>query len=699
MSTASHVPKFDTRGRIGIFLGFPRSQKGHLCYFVDTHRIGTSDKPVFDEECFPFASKELQDVFSDDSEDVEYVDDGSSTEDAPVMEDFDLEMVDQLRRCSSSVSDPLTSEPSGEPFWRDDAPESGDDLAPEDFQDDLGQDQQAHGRVARTRRPPQDFWIASNATSAISLAAVESVVKAKDVFEPTTYKEAMNSADKDEWRESITQEVNTLLANDTFEIIDRSQVPEGRRIVKSKWVFKVKRDSAGNFLSRKTRLVAKGFTEIPGVDYFEIFHPVGKGVTFRLLCAKAACKDLKLYHVDIKGAFLHASLQEEIYMELPPGAGFEGNGKSTIVKLKKSLYGLKQAGRDWFLLHVGILLRMGFKASKIDACLFVHPEREIWVVVYVDDDFIAVRHVEDYSWFVNELSKYVTVGSAGPAENYLGIRVQQQEGTVKLDQQAQVEELLRKFGMENANPTSTPAAQGSRLSKLPSEEEPTSEPYRSLVGALLYLCMHTRPDITYAVSELSKHCARPGSEHWVAAKRVLRYLHGTRNVGLEFKKEAGMELQSAADSDWAGGWNDSAADAKSTSGYVVAIAGSVISARSKRQSCTALSSCEAEYVSLALAAQEIVHCRQLLIDLGEMQEGPTVLKCDNMAAGELTRNETHQQRSKHIAIRYHFIRECVKRGEIKVEWCSGQDNVADMFTKPLGRILFKKHSGSLLGYV
>lgn len=507
----------------------------------------------------------------------------------------------------------------------------------------------------------------------------------------------MNCADAEEWKESIQTELSTLLANQTFELVDKSSVPEGRRIVKSKWVFKVKCDNQGNFLSRKTRLVAKGFTEIPGVDYFEVFHPVGKGVTFRLLCAKAACRQLKLFHVDIKGAFLHATLKEEIYMELPEGTGYETDGSPCVVKLKKSLYGLKQAGRDWYRAHSDVLLKIGFQRSRVDPCLFHQPARDIWLHMYVDDDLIALKHEEDFEWLVTELSKHFEVGSATIAEHHLGIRIQQEEGVVKLDQQAAVEDLLSKYGMENAKFVATPSVPNVRLGKLGEDEAMTVKPYRSLVGTLLYLSMHTRPDIVYVVSELARHCAKPGEQHWIAAKRVLRYLGGTKSKGLRYQGNKGMELVAAADSDWAGGWKDSDIGTKSTSGHVVSIAGCVLLGKSKTQGTTALSSCEAEYISLALAAQEVVHCRQLLWDLKEDQQGATVLYCDNVAACELTKSETHQQRSKHIAIRYHFIRECVKRGEIEVRWRSGQDNVADMFTKPLGRVLFQRHCEKLLG--
>lgn len=215
----------------------------------------------------------------------------------------------------------------------------------------------------------------------------------------------------------------------------------------------------------------------------------------------------------------------------------------------------------------------------------------------------------------------------------------------------------------------------------------------------MYLGMHTRPDIVYAVNELARHCSNPSTQHWVAAKRVLRYLAGTIDRGLVFQGNLGMNLVAAADSDWAGGWKSTEEGTRSTSGYVVTIAGAVVACKTKRQASTALSSCEAEYMSLALAAQEVVHCRQILVDLKEEQQGPTVILCDNLAAGELAKCETHQQRSKHIAIRYHFIRECIKRGEVQVKWIAGQDNHADIFTKALGRILFERHCKVILGYV
>ena len=692
MSTQKFLPKFSSRSRCGVFLGFPNDSNGSLCYFPDTKRVVVTHQPVFDEECFPFADTHVTDDFTTARDGIEVVDASTDVSAPPNMHDFDLEMLDQVR--ARTVHPPELQDAPTAPW--EDLPEMGDDLAPDDFSDS-GEGSFSPSRPNRRRQPPQPFWIASPAFLSISLAAVESVIKAKSVFEPKTLKEAMECPDAEEWRESIATEVNTLMANHTFEVIDATCVPEGRRVIKSKWVFKVKCDSRGNFLSRKTRLVAKGFTAIPGVDYFEVFHPVGKGITFRLLCAKAACNHLKLYHLDIKGAFLHATLQEEIYMQLPQGTDFQEGGKPCIVKLRKSLYGLKQAGRDWYMAHTQVLLSMGFKQSRVDPCLFHHETRQLWLHMYVDDDLVATASEDNFNWFVEEMGKHFEVGSATLAEHYLGIRIQQSPGCVKMDQQASVEDLISRYGLEESKPVSTPSNPGQRLSKLPDNEQVTDQPYRSLVGALLYLSMHTRPDIGYAVSELARHCARPGEQHWIAAKRVLRYLHGTRTRGLTFCDAKGMTLTAAADSDWAGAWSDAVPDARSTSGFVISIAGSVLVAKAKRQNCTALSSCEAEYVSLALAAQEVVHCRQILEDIKEAQPGPTPLLCDNEAAGELAKSETHQQRSKHIAIRYHFIRECVRRNEVRVQWCSGHDNPADMFTKPLGRILFQKHASHLLG--
>ena len=412
---------------------------------------------------------------------------------------------------------------------------------------------------------------------------------------------------------------------------------------------------------------------------------MGQGQTFRLLLAKALCELLYLFHIDIKGAFLHATLQEEIFMQLPPGTDLTMDGEVVTVRLLKSLYGLKQAGREWYLALSAILLSIGFLQSAADPCLFVHPNRGISILAYVDDLLILSPSLVEFDWLRQELGKHFDIGSAEPAEFYLGQRIRYKRGvSLKLDQSAAIDALLEKYKMSDCNTEKTPACPNKKLLPLDKEKEPTPNPFPSLVGALLYLSTHTRPDIGHAVNALCSFCGHPGEEHWTAAKRVLRYLRGTRTHCITFHYSPNLVVSAACDSDWAGDWCGPVATARSTTGFVVWVAGGVISARSRKQSVVALSTCEAEYMAISAAVQEIIYIRQLLVDMSCRQTSPTIILCDNTAAVQLTSNETHQQRAKHISIRFHFSREAIRRNEVSMERIPSEENPADLMTKPVG---------------
>ena len=245
MSTIKHPAKFDTRSRVGVFLGVARKHKGHLCYFPETNRVVVTHQPVFDEDCFPFASKDVQDMFGERGITLSFDNDYDEGKDLPTLHDADVEVLQELRNLDNVPREPDV-EVTG--HWSDNWHEAGDDdLMPEHSSE--VREGSKYTRSGRISQPPSAYWIASPSALCLNLAAVESIIKAKEVFEPRTYKEAMLCDDAEEWKESIQKELSTLLANDTFEVIEQSPVPPGRRVVKSKWVFKVKNDSEGNFLS------------------------------------------------------------------------------------------------------------------------------------------------------------------------------------------------------------------------------------------------------------------------------------------------------------------------------------------------------------------------------------------------------------------------------------------------------------------
>jgi hypothetical protein len=497
----------------------------------------------------------------------------------------------------------------------------------------------------------------------------------------------------------MRREMDTLLTNDTYEIIEWNDLPEGRKPLDSKWVFKVKVDENGNFLSRKSRITARGFTERPGVDFFEIFHPVGRGQTLKMLLAVCAHTSKKLYHVDIKGAFLHAVLPEEIYMTLPPW--IEDGDQRTLVRLKKSLYGLKQAGREWYLtISKHLTGQMQFEQSKCDPCLFWSYDRSMLIFLYVDDILAMTDSESQYQGFIEGLkSAGFEIGTAELARWYLGQRISQEEGSIKIDQTAMIEALLSKYKMTDCNAAKTPMTT-KRLEELKNDQSCKKDvPYRSLVGSLLYLATHSRPDIAFAVGELSKFNDKYGDEQWTAVKRVLRYLKATKDYQQIFSRDGPDQITGYCDSDWAGNWKDQGnMAAKSTTGYIFMFKGGVVVSRSRKQNTVALSSAEAEYMALAEAGQEALHLMQLYQDMTGKSQTSRIFS-DNAAAIQMTENEVHQPRSKHISIRYHFIRDMVKRGQVQIDKINGQDNPADILTKPVGHIKLSEFNRKVFGKV
>ena len=472
-------------------------------------------------------------VEHDDVQQSGYMDIEISLPHYPIRGETDELILDELTSFDEPAFIPNAVQLDTQPIPIDMRNEPGDDSAPPEAI-------RAHREAPNLRRSSRIAQIASKTSTGlttiflslvtlcslffISLSAVENAinkVKGHSIFEPKTYREAIECLDAPEWIESMSREFNTLLANNTFRVISRSEVPKGRKLLKAKWVYKIKTDSEGNLASRKSRLVAKGYTEVPGVDFFEIFHPVGQGQTFRLLLAKALCCLLFVFHIDIKGAFLHANLKEKIYMQLPPGTPLTMNNEIVIVHLLRSLYGLKQAGREWYIALSTILISLGFLQSAVDPCLFVHPDREINILAYVDDLLTLCKHKSDFTWLTTELTKHFELGSAEEAEFYLGQRIRYKRGKwLMLDQIASIDALLAKYGMTDCNPARTPAST-ERLMPATPKEKLTDQPFASLVGALLYLSTHTRPDISFAVNSLCSFCAKPTETHWLAAKRVL----------------------------------------------------------------------------------------------------------------------------------------------------------------------------------
>lgn len=481
--------------------------------------------------------------------------------------------------------------------------------------------------------------------------------------------------------------MSSVQENDVWELVD---LPEDRKPVGSKWVFKAKTNADGHIERYKARLVAQGFSQKFGTDYDETFSPVVRLESVRTLIATSVQQGLQLHQVDVTTAFLNGKLEEEVYMKQPEG--FVVPGKEHLVcKLKKSIYGLKQSPRCWNSTLHNHLKRMGFIQTTTDPCIYRSSREELaYLGVYVDDIIVATRTDKRLAQVKKDLASRFDIKDLGKLHHFLGMKIVQDEasGSIWIGQPAYIEALLKRFGMEHSKANPTPVDPGNKLVKASQEDELFDQhTYQSAVGSLLYVSVATRPDITFAVSNVAKFSANPTTRHWTAVKRIMRYLRGTTDLGLIFTPQGSNDCVGFSDADWAGDLDDR----KSTSGYVFQIGGTAVSWRSKKQTTVALSTAEADYVALAGATQEAVWMRQLTADLnGEPATEPTVVFEDNQAAIAMAKNPQFHGRSKHISIKYHFVRDKVNDGTINISYCPTTEMIADMLTKGLPTGTFNK---------
>lgn len=504
------------------------------------------------------------------------------------------------------------------------------------------------------------------------------LVTTADIIEPTTFKQAMASDQADQWRVAMEDEMESLYANDTWEAVP---LPAGMTAIPTKWVYKIKRDGSGNVERFKARLVVKGFYQIPGVDYSEVFAPVTKYASFRSLMAIAATKDFEMRHLDIKTAFLNGDVEEEIYIEPPPGYNDAGPGYA--YRLRKALYGLKQAPRAWHTKLDAELTGMGLTASRADPGLYTGEVNgtPVYLLVYVDDIIVASSTLDPVAITVKSILSAFDGRDLGEPSLFLGMKIERDRPArvITISQCRMITDLLSKYGMDDAKTRAIPLSPSTRLSK--DEGEPLDThiyPYSSLVGALLYITVCTRPDIAYPVGVLSRFMAKPTTAHWLAAKGVVRYLAGTINFGLTFKGSAGLTVLGYCDSDYAADRDTR----RSTTGFIFTLAGGAITWSSKRQATVAASTTEAEYVAAASAVKEALWLRNLLSDLG-VPHKTIDIHGDNQAALKLLRNPTSCVRSKHIDVAHHLARERVIRKEVSFSYIPTDEQVADALTKAL----------------
>jgi len=525
-------------------------------------------------------------------------------------------------------------------------------------------------RTTRTSEPPRRLGFKTAITPMIAIL--------------TSAKNAFAQPEAPLWRQAMDDEMTSQHEKGTWKLVEL--VP-GKRPLTPKWVFTVKRDSAGAVQRFKARLVVRGFMQIPGVDFTEVYAPVSKHTTLRALLAMICAEDMEAHHLDIKTAFLNGDLDEEIYMSQPPG--FE-DGSPRVCKLIKAVYGLRQAPRQWHKKLKQLLNALGFESCDYaDASLFTYWDEStkclVFILVYVDDLLICSKTLEAVTWCKSLIGKEFEHTDLGPVSCFIGFEIERDRKlkTVKLNQRRLLMDLLSAFSRYVHGTKMVPMQADVNLEK--DDEHPLNTKvyhYGSLVGSLLYLAVCSRPDISHVVSVLSRFMSCPAVKHWDAAVYVLQYLAGTVDLGIVYSESC--TLEGYCDADFG---RKPDFPRRSATGFVFLMNGGPVAWTSRRQPTVASSTQEAEYMAAASAVKEALWLRKLMIAFGRPVRCVEMYS-DNQAAITLLQSSGDSARAKHIDIAHHFAKERVLMGDVIFKYLSTTEMVADGLTKPLSRVPF-----------
>ncbi len=667
--------KLDPKSLKCVFLGYSRLQKGYKCFSPSLNRCFVSADVTFFEATPYFSDTQFVSSDTDDCLPLPSVpvQMAPTNIDVPVTDHVPSELIPNNNLAPSE----RLSRPDLQVYTR------------RSHQEALPQDSRSSPPASSSTPPADDLEIPialrkgkrsctlhpiSNVISYNSLSPSYSafISTLSSIPLPKSISEALSHPG---WKQAMEEEMSALWANNTWDLVP---LPHDQTVVGCRWVFNVKVHPNGTVDRLKARLVAKGYTQVYGMDYLETFSPVAKMTSVRVVIALAATNQWPLHQLDVKNAFLHGDLEETIFMEQPPG--FVAQGETDLVcRLNKSLYGLKQSPRAWFGRFSAVVVEFGLQQCGVDHSVFYGHSRagKIILIVYVDDivitgdDNVGIQSLKSF------LQTKFQTKDLGSLRYFLGIEVARSKMGINLSQRKYVLDLLEETGLLGAKSVDSPMEPNVKLDAEKGEYLGDPSRYRRLVGKLNYLTV-TRPDISFATSVVSQFMESPRTGHWDAVIRILRYLKGTPGRGLLYRNYGHIQIQGYTDADWAGSY-----DRRSTSGYCVFMGGNLVSWKSKKQTVVARSSAESEYRAMAYATCELVWLKHLLQELGFEHSSPMELMCDNQAATHIASNPVFHERTKHIEVDCHFVREKLQEGLIKTPYVKSEDQLADLFTKSL----------------
>ncbi|KAE8999688.1 hypothetical protein PR002_g18388 [Phytophthora rubi] len=490
------------------------------------------------------------------------------------------------------------------------------------------------------------------------------------------------------WKRAIEEEIEALRANDTFDVVEP---PPDAHIVGSTVKFRVKRDGSCNIDRLRARLCAQGFSQIFLVDYGETYAPVARLVSVRVFLALVTHHGLRVCQCDVPSAYVKARLDTVIYMRQLPG--FEIGGRGMVWRLKKALYSLKQAGKEWYDEIDAFFTAQGLVATREDKCVYKLPDSSIIVLLYVDDILIGYSDEGEMTKLVDALKDKYDVKCLGDVSWFLGMRIKVdvKTGTTSIDQYQFAKEVLRRFEMESCKPAHLPLNSGTFLVQ-GDEDDLLSDhvPYRAAVGALLYLSRVSRPDLAFAVNQVAAHASKPKVFHWTAVKQILRYIAGTTDMTLIYRRqEDGTPVELFSDADWA----NNTEDRKSISGVLVKVHGNAVSWITRRQTVVAKSSTAAEFIAASIGIEEARWVRMLMQTLMDKPLPAIQAHIDNQSTIAQIVNGRSSDAQKTIDCMFFDMKDAHKRGEVNIGYCPTEIMTADGLTKALGRQRFNLLQG------
>lgn len=646
----THHKKFSPKGKEMIMIGYSEQAKAYRFYEEDSRKVHVSRDVIFIE------GKYCTDEQQQDGPHIFLFDDFLNASESD--KNYDSQEAADVPQ--SEVKSNLSENNNA------DQEVENNDVSPEEQQPKIGPGRPRLIQTGSVGRPKK----------------VYNTLNSINVVIPGSVNEALSGSNANSWKAAMESEYASLIKNNTWEL---SELPVGQKSIGCRWVFTVKHDKEGNLKNSKARLVAKGCSQKYGVNYNETFSPVVRYANIRLLVALAVEHELYMHQMDVSSAYLNGELDDEVYMAQPEHF-VDDQHPNLVLKLKNSLYGLKQSGRAWNMKLTNVFINMGFKQCVSEQCMYIrnHNDMVNIIAVYVDDFIIASTSKAELNSIKAAISKEFDVVDGGQLNHFLGMEFERngETGSVKVCQRQDINNLLYDFRMNDCKEVATPLETGFQaICNASGCRKVDSSEYQSAIGALTYLAISTRPDILHSVCKLAQRNTNPHAEHLSAVKHILRYLKKTIDFKLNFEN-TGNATVGYADADWGG----DAMNRKSYSGYAFVKANCVFSWEAKKQNVVALSSTEAEYIALSSAAKEAIYIKNLLAELGFNEDGPLRLYGDNLSAQCLVKNATYHARSKHIDLKYHHVRDVYSKGVIDIGYVPTEDMISDIFTKNLCKI-------------